>query len=79
MFLTCNVCLKQYFGQTFEFGYRWNNYKNNGHNYQEYGTCIQQQSFEHFSEDEHHNFLEDVSITLIDKTDLLNTLQRENY
>ena len=29
--LKCNVCLKQYVGQTVEeFRYRWNNYKNNG-------------------------------------------------
>ena len=35
--LTCNVCLKQYVGQTVkEFRYRWNNHKNNGRNYQEY-------------------------------------------
>ena len=29
--LTCNVCFRQYVGQTVEeFGYRWNKYKNNG-------------------------------------------------
>ena len=78
--LTCNVCLKQYFGQTVEeFRYRWNNYKNNGRNYQEYGTCMQQHLFEHFSEEGHHSFLEDASITLIDKTYSSNPLQRENY
>ena len=78
--LTCNVCLKQCVGQTVEeFRYRWNNYKNNGPNYQEYGTCTQQHLFEHFSEEGHHSFLEDVSITLIDKTDPSNPLQRENY
>ena len=78
--LTCNVCLKQYAGQTVEeFRYRWNNYKNNGRNYQEYGTCMQQHPFEDFSEKGHHSFLKDVSITLIDKTDPSNPLQRENY
>ena len=78
--LTCNACLKQYVGQTVEeFRYRCNNYKNNGRNYQEYGTCMQQHLFEHFSEEGHHSFLEDVSITLIDKTDPSNSLQRENY
>ena len=35
--------------------------------------------FEHFSEEGHHSFLEDVSITLIEKTDPSNPLQRENY
>ena len=74
------VCLKQYVGQTVkEFRYRWNNYKNNGRKYQEDGTCMQQHLFEHFSEEGHHSFLEDVSITLIDKTDPSNPLQRENY
>ena len=35
--------------------------------------------FEHFSEEGHHSFLEDVSIKLIDKSDSSNPLQRENY
>ena len=66
--LTSNVCLKQYVGQTVEkFRFRWNNYKNNDRNYQEYGTCMQQHLFEH------------VSITMIDKTDPSNLLQRKNY
>ena len=32
-----------------------------------------------FSEEGHHSFLEDVSITLISKSDPSNLLQRENY
>ena len=44
---------------------------------EEYGTCMQQDLFENFSEERHHSFLEDVSITLIDKTDPSNHLQRE--
>ena len=59
--------------------YRWNNYKSNGCKYHEYGTCMQQHLFKHFSEEWHHCFLEDVSISLIDKTDPSNSLQRENY
>ena len=78
--LTCKVCLKQYVGQTVkEFRNRWNNYNNNGRKYQEYGTCIQQHLVEHFFEEGHHSFLEDVSIILIDKTDPSDPLQRENY
>ena len=38
---------------------------------------MQQDLFENFSEEGHHSFLEDVSITLIDKTDPSNHLQRE--
>ena len=44
-----------------------------------YSTYMQQHLFEHFSEEGHHSFLEDVSVTLIDKTDPSNPLQRENY
>ena len=78
--LTCYVCLKQYVGQTVEkFRYRWNNYRSNGCKYQEYGTCMQQHLFVHFSEEGHHGFLEDVSITFIDKTNPSNPLQRKNY
>ena len=62
-----------------EFRYRWNNYKINGRKYQEYGTWMQQHLFEHFSEEGHHGFLEDVSIRLIDKTNPSNPLQRKNY
>ena len=47
--------------------------------YQEYDKCMQQQLFEHVSEEGHHSFLEDVSITLINKTDPSNPLQREKY
>ena len=53
--------------------------KNNGRKYQEYGTCMHQLLFKHFSGKGHHSFLEDVSITLIDKTASSNPLQRKNY
>ena len=74
------VCLKQYVGQTVEeCRYRWNSYNNNGRKYQEDGTFMQQHIFEHFYEEGHHSFLEDVSIALIDKTDPSKPSQRENY
>ena len=78
--LTCNVYLKQSVGYTVEeVRYRWSNYKDIDRNCQEYGTCMQPHLFEHFSEEKHHSFLEDVSITLINKTDRSHPLQRENY
>ena len=40
---------------------------------------MQQYLFEHFYEEGHHGFLEDVSSTLIDKTDPSNPLPGENY
>ena len=73
--LTCKVCLKQYVGQRVEeFRYRW---KNDGCNHQQYGTSMQQHLSEHFFEEGHHNFMEDVSITLTDKTDQSNPLLRK--
>ena len=35
--------------------------------------------YEHFCDSEHNDFPNGVSITLIDKTDPTNPLQRENY
>ena len=40
---------------------------------------MQQHLFEHFLEEGHHRFLEDVSITLIHKTDPSNPFQRKSY
>ena len=40
---------------------------------------MKQHLLEHFSEEGHNNFLENISITLIDKTDPSNPLQRKNY
>ena len=40
---------------------------------------MQQQLFEHFSEEGHRSIFEDVSITSIDKIDQSNPLQREQY
>ena len=78
--LTCKVCLKQYVGQTVdEFRLRWNNYKSNNRKHQRLEPCMQEHLFEHFNEEGHHGFLEDVSITFIDKTDPSEPLKRENY
>ena len=78
--LTCKVCLKQYVGQTVdEFRLRWNNYRSYNKKYQRLEPCMQEHLFEHFNEEEHHGFLEDVSITFIDKTDPSEPLKRENY
>ena len=42
-------------------------------------SCMQEHLYEHFCDSEHSGFLNDLSITFIDKTDLTNPLQRENY
>ena len=78
--LTCKTCLKQYVGQTVdEFRYRWNSYKHNNKKYLRGQSCFQQHIFEHFNSPGHKGFLEDVSITFIDKTDPSVPEKREDY
>ena len=69
--LTCKICRKQYVGETAIFRSRWNNYKND--------PCMQQHISEHFNSEGHTGFLENVSVTFIDKTDSQNSKKRENY
>ena len=40
---------------------------------------MQKLIFEHFNSQDHTDFLENVSVTFIDKTDSLNPEKRENY
>ena len=66
--LTCKNCLKQYFGQTIDtFRHRWNNYKTNHRKFQRYEPCMQEHLFHHFSSPGHNGFLNDVSVTFLDK------------
>ena len=65
---TCKVCLKQYVGQTvYELRLRWNNYKTNNRKDERVESCMQEHLFEYFSVEGHDGFLEDISITVIDK------------
>ena len=76
----CNTCSKQYVGQTVDiFRSRWNDYKSNDKKYFISEPCMQEQIFEHFNSVGHTGFLENVSVTFIDKTDLQNPEKRENY
>ena len=78
--MTCKVCRKQYVGQTVDiFRSRWNNYKNNDRKYLVGEPRMQEHIFEHFNSKGHTGFLENVSVTFIDKTDLQNPEKRENY
>ena len=78
--LTCKQCLKQYVGQTIDdFRFRWNNYKDNNRKYQRSETCMQEHLFRHFLSSGHNGFLNDVSITFIDKADPSDPLKREDY
>ena len=78
--LTCKQCSKQYVGQTIDdFGFQWNNYKDNNRKYQRSEMWMQEHLFRHFSSPDHNGFSNDVSITLIDKTDPSDPLKREGY
>ena len=52
-----------------QFRFRWNNYKDNNRKYRRSETCMQKHLFRHFSSPGHNGYLNDVSITFIDKTD----------
>ena len=68
--LTCKTCLKKYVGSTTDcFKYRWNSYKCNDRKYARDEACLQKHLFEHFNSEGHNEFLHDVSVTLINKTD----------
>ena len=68
--LTCNKCKKQYTGQTTDiFRGKWNNCKSKSKNFKRGEKCIQEHLYKHFQSEGHTEFLDDVSITFIDKTD----------
>ena len=78
--LTCKSCRKQYVGKTVDIMCsRWNNYKSNDRKYLVGDPCVQEHIFEHFNSESHTVFLENVSVTFIDKTDSQNPEKRENY
>ena len=78
--IMCNRCLKQNVGQTVdEFRHRWNNYKDNTRKFERGEQCMQRHLYEHFNLPGHSGFLNDVSITLIDKTDLKDPTKQEDF
>ena len=80
--LNCKRCAKQYTGKTVDkFRNRWNNYKKyaikaaSGN----IESCKQQFLQNHFGQDNHHGFLKDAKVTLIDKTQASDSNKREYY
>ena len=61
------------------FRFRWNNYKCNFHKHAKGESVKQQQLYDHFMLEDHTRFLNDASITFIDKTDPNDPLKREQY
>ena len=78
--LTCNKCKMQYVGQTIDqLRSRWNNYKRDSRNHDPGATCMQQHLFNYFCTSDLCSFLEDVSLTFMDKTDPSDPLKRKDY
>ena len=78
--LTCNKCKKQCTGQaTDNFSGRGNNYKSKSKSFKKRDNCVQEHLYKHFESEGHTEFFDDVSITLIDKTDGSDPTKRENY
>ena len=77
--LTCNKCKTQDVGQTIDrFWSRWNNTESDSRKHGQRAICMQQHLFNHFCTSGHCGFLEDVSLTFIDKTDPSDQLKRED-
>ena len=78
--LTCKTCLKQDVGSTANcFRYRWKNFKCNDRKCARGEACLQDYLFEYFNSERHYEFLYDISVILIDKTDAKNRIKREQY
>ena len=78
--LTCKICKKQYTGKTVaRFRLRGNNYKESDRKFLRSEEIKQKSLHEHFLSDSHQSFEEDVSISLIDKTDPSESHKREYY
>ena len=80
--MSCKTCGKQYAGKTVDkFRSRWNNYKMDARKAGSGNieSCKQQFLQNRFLQDDHHRFLEDVEVTLIDKTQASDPTKREYY
>ena len=78
--LSCRKCELQYFGQTTnKFRMSRNNYKSESKKLEKGQSCMQQHFHEDFNSTGHTGFLNDVLITLIDKTDGSNPTKREYF
>ena len=62
-----------------ELRLRRNNYNMNDRNILKTQTCMWQHLFDHFTNEGHCSFLENVTITFINKTDPIDPNRREHY
>ena len=78
--LTCNQRRKQYVGQTVDsFRFRRNNYKCNCYKQAKGESVKQRHLYDQFMLEGHTQFVNDISIIFIDKTDPIDPLKREQY
>ena len=78
----CKTCSKQYTGKTIEhFRRRWNNYKSTTRNAESGNIKNVTQKFlqNHLLQPDHKDFLKDVEVRLIDKTQGFDLTKREFY
>ena len=77
---TCKQCNKQYTGETTDLvRNRWNNYKDNARKFDRKEPCMQEHLYKHFQTAGHKDFLNEASITFIDKTERKDPKTRERY
>ena len=77
---TCRTCKLQYTGKTCDaFRKRWNSYWCYNRKAERGEECKQKYLHEHFLQDDHHGFLNDAQVTLIDKTQASDTTKREYF
>ena len=77
--LGCKVCGKQYVGSTFTtFTARFNNYKSASHRFDKGESGTQEELFRHFTEADHHGFMEGISLQVIDRI-FGDSRQREGF
>ena len=75
--LSCKCCVKQYAAETTDsLRYRWNNYKDNDKKHSCKDSCMQEHLFKHFNSLRHNGFINNVSITRIDRP-TVKTLNRK--
>ena len=59
--------------------HRWRNYKDNARKFEIGEQCMQRHLYERFNLPGHSRFLNDVLVTLIDKTDPKDPTKREDF
>ena len=70
----------QYVGSTTDpFHYHWNNHRDNNRKAERAVEHMHADLFGHFASHGNHGFLEDSTISLVDKTDVADPTRREEY